>query len=65
MKKMLGIIGAPDTIRTCDLCLRRATVTRPVAEKTFLESVLTLFGEPKFGGADFLSDRLWRKAAIQ
>jgi hypothetical protein len=27
--------------------------------------VLTLFGEPKFGGADFLSDRLWRKAAIQ
>jgi hypothetical protein len=25
-----------------------------------LESALTLFGEPEFGEADFLNDRLWR-----
>jgi hypothetical protein len=57
-------LAHPTRFERVTLCLRRATVTRPVAEKNFLESVLTLFGEPKFGGADFLSDRLWRKADI-
>jgi hypothetical protein len=50
-KADLGVVGAPDTIRTCDLCLRRANVYAPIPGTTHLinrkNGVLQAPGQPR------------------
>jgi hypothetical protein len=62
IRDVVGFIGAPDTIRTCDLCLRMATQQQWAARTRSGIYSWRKIEEAKSGGVDFLLKLLKRLA---